>query len=65
MKADKVKQSPVFPAGTRWDAKPDARLYESEVTAMIRKMRADPKIKEDQEWAWQRWRSGDNAITRD
>ena len=65
MKVDKVKQSPVYPAGTRWEAKPDARLYESDVTAMIRKMLESPDIKEDQEWAWQRWRSGDNAIKRD
>jgi hypothetical protein len=55
----------VFPAETRWDAKPDVRLYESELTAMIRKMLEDPQIKEDQQWAWQRWRSGDNAIKRD
>jgi hypothetical protein len=65
MTQDKVKQSPVFPAETRWDAKPDVRLYESELTAMIRKMLEDPQIKEDQQWAWQRWRSGDNAIKRD
>jgi hypothetical protein len=65
MKSDKVKRSPVFPAETRWEARPDPRLYESEVTAMIRKMREDPSIREDQEWAWQRWRSGDNAIKRD
>ena len=65
MKADEVKQSPVFPAGTRWQAEPDERLYESEVTAMIRKMLETPEIKEDQEWAWARWRSGDNAIKRD
>ena len=64
MKSDEIKQSPRFPAGTRWDAKPDPRLYESEVTALIRKMLEDPSIREDQEWAWQRWRSGDNAIKR-
>jgi len=60
-----IKQSPVFAAGTRWDATPDAKLYESEITAMVRKMLQDPQIKEDQAWAWQRWRSGDNAITKD
>jgi hypothetical protein len=65
MKPDEVKRSPTYPAETRWDAKPDDKLYESELTAMIRKMREDPQIKEDQEWAWQRWRSGDNAIKRD
>jgi len=65
MKSDKVKPSPVLPPGKRFDAKPDAKLYESEVTALVRKMLEDPSIKEDQEWAWQRWRSGDNAIRSD
>ena len=60
-----VKKSPVYPAQTRWEAKPDARLYESEITAMVRNMLEDPQIKEDQEWAWRRWRSGDNAIKQD
>lgn len=60
-----IKKSPVFPANTRWDASVDPVLYESEITAMIRKMREDPQIKEDQEWAWRRWRSGDNAIKND
>lgn len=65
MEDDKFKRSPVFPAGERWDAKPDPRYYESELTAMIRKMLEDEHIREDQEWAWRRWRSGDNAIKRD
>ena len=65
MKSDKVKPSPVFPPGKRFDAKPDPQLYESDVTALVRKMLEDPSIKEDQEWAWQRWRSGDNAIRSD
>lgn len=60
-----VKKSPVFAAGTQWEAKPDPKLYESELTAMIRTMRQDTTIAEDQEWAWRRWRSGDNAIKQD
>lgn len=60
-----IKKSPVFSADTRWEAKPDPVLYESEITAMIRKMREDPQIREDQEWAWRRWRSGDNAVKND
>lgn len=60
-----IKKSPVFPAGKQWEAKPDQKLYESEVTAMIRSMREEPSIAEDQEWAWRRWRSGDNAIKQD
>lgn len=65
MKQDEVKKSPVYTAETRWDATPDRELYESEITAMVRSMLKDPKLKEDQEWAWKRWRSGDNAIKRD
>jgi hypothetical protein len=66
MDSDKpVKKSPIFPAGTRWDAKADQRLYESEVTALVRKLLENPEIREDQEWAWRRWRSGDNAIRKD
>lgn len=60
-----IKKSPVFPAGKQWEANPDQKLYESEVTAMVRSMRSDPSISEDQEWAWRRWRSGDNAIKQD
>ena len=66
MSSDKpVKQSPAFPAGTRWELKPDSRFYESEVTALVRTMLENPEIREDQEWAWRRWRSGDNAIRQD
>jgi hypothetical protein len=60
-----IRKSPEFAAGKRWDAKPDARLYESEVTALVRKMLEDPAVREDQQWAWARWRSGDNAIKQD
>ena len=60
-----ARKSPVFAAGKRWEAKPDTKFYESEVTALVRKMLEDPQIREDQRWAWQRWRSGDNAIKQD
>ena len=65
MKKEAIKKSPVFASSKRWEAKPDAKLYESELTAMVRKMLEDPEIRDDQEWAWRRWRSGDNAIRRD
>lgn len=65
MNTKHARKSPVFPAGKRWDAKPDAKLYESELTAMVRNMLEDPEIREDQQWAWWRWRSGDNAIKQD
>ena len=65
MADEQVRKSPVFPPDKRWDAKRDARLYESEITALVRKMMEDPAIREDQQWAWWRWRSGDNAIKQD
>ena len=64
-KSDKIRVSPVLPPGKRWDVKPDPNLYESEITALVREMLEDPSIREDQEWAWLRWRSGDNAIRSD
>lgn len=60
-----VKKSPVFAAGTRWQAQPNPRLYESEATALVRTLLENPEIREDQDWAWRRWRSGDNAIRQD
>jgi hypothetical protein len=36
-----------------------------EVTALVRKMLEDPEVRADQQWAWWRWRSGDNAIKQD
>jgi hypothetical protein len=60
-----VKQSPIFPAGKRWEGKSDQRFYESEATALIRTLLENPEVREDQDWAWQRWRSGSNAIKQD
>jgi len=60
-----VKKSPIFPAGQRWEAKPDPHFYESDATALIRTMLDNPEVREDQDWAWQRWRSGNNAIKQD
>lgn len=65
MKDNQVRKSPVFPPGKRWDAKPDPRLYESQVTALVRRMLEDPEVREDQQWAWRRWRSGANSIKQD
>lgn len=58
-------RSPVYPADAEWEATPDPTGYESEVTAMVRNMLEKPDLKADQEWAWKRWRSGDNAVERD
>jgi hypothetical protein len=57
----KVPKSPLFPAGTLWSTEKRPGLYESELTAMIRHMLEDEAIREDQRFAWQRWRSGDGT----
>ena len=64
MKEKTVPDSPVFAQDTKWDAEPSKKYYESEITAMVRSMLQDPQIKQDQEYAWQRWRSG-NPNTKD
>ena len=55
-----VPGSPVFAAGTQWKAEPSRTYYESEVTALVRSLLEDPQIRQDQQFAWQRWRSGNN-----
>ncbi|MCC6534063.1 MAG: hypothetical protein IT531_16060 [Burkholderiales bacterium] len=65
MADEPIRKSPVFAAGRRWQPKPDPKLYESEITALVRALLNDPQIREDQQWAWRRWRSGDNAIRQD
>ena len=34
-------------------------IYESDVTALIREMLKDDEIREDQRFAWERWRAED------
>ena len=57
----KPPASPVFPRGTQWREQPRPGLYESPISAMIRSLTEDPAIREDQRYAWQRWRSGDGS----
>ena len=37
------------------------KLYESEATALIRKMLEDERIQQDQRFAWDRWRDDGRA----
>ena len=57
MKTREVPKSPLFPLGT--NSKPTKRDdgYESEVTALVRSLLEDDAIREDQRWAWERWRN--------
>jgi hypothetical protein len=65
MKEKTVPKSPVFPADKQWQADPSEQYYESEVTALVRNMLEDPQIRADQQYAWQRWRSGNDFFKKD
>lgn len=58
MKLREILKSPVFPLGKKWEIKKRADgLYESDVTALVRALVEDEAIREDQRWAWERWRN--------
>jgi hypothetical protein len=52
----------VFPLGKKWDFKKRTDGYESDVTALVRRMVEDEAIREDQRWAWERWRNDADAL---
>lgn len=55
--SSKVEKSPVLPAGHLWTFKKREGIYESEVTALVRRMLEDEQIQKDQRVAWERWRN--------
>jgi hypothetical protein len=57
MKLREVPKSPEFPAGKKWELKRRTEGYESDITALVRAMLEDEAIREDQRWAWERWRN--------
>ncbi len=62
MKFDKVTKSPVFPADHKWPFEKRKGIYESDVTAMVRRMLEDEAISEDQRVAWERWRNDNSRL---
>lgn len=64
MNPDKVTKSPVFPLGHRWHFKKRKDGYESDVTAMLRRMLEDDSIREDQRAAWERWRNDSAPLNK-
>lgn len=64
MKPREVPKSPVFPPGKKWEIRKRADGYESEVTALVRAMLEDERIREDQRWAWERWRNDERALRK-
>ncbi len=54
--------SPVFPQGKTWDYKKREGVYESDVTALVRRLLEDESIREDQRAAWERWRNDPSGL---
>ena len=54
--------SPVFPQDKKCDVKKREGIYESDVTALVRRMLEDESIKEDQRAAWERWRNDPSGL---
>jgi len=57
MKFKEILKSPVFPLGYRWKFERRKDCYESDITALVRGMRQDERIRQDQRFAWERWRA--------
>lgn len=57
-----VVKSPVFPQDKDWGAQKRKGIYESDVTALVRRMLEDEAIREDQRAAWERWRNDPSAL---
>ena len=64
MKSTEVPKSPEFPPGHKWPFEKRKNAYESDVTALVRSMREDDAILEDQRAAWERWRNDSSALQR-
>jgi hypothetical protein len=60
--SNKVPNSPVFPADHRWQFERRRDGYESDVTALVRRMLEDEAIREDQRVAWERWRNDPSGL---
>jgi hypothetical protein len=62
MKFKQPPKSPVFPASKSWEVEKRRDGYESDVTAFVRSLVQDEAIREDQRWAWERWRNDADAL---
>lgn len=54
----------MLPLGKKWEIRKRADGYESDVTALARAMLEDEAIREDQRWAWERWRNDADALKK-
>ena len=64
MKLKQVPKSPVFPADKQWEIRKRKSGYESDITALVRGLVEDESIREDQRWAWERWRNDESKLKK-
>jgi hypothetical protein len=64
MKFKDLLKSPVFAAGHSWNFAKRKKGYESDVTALVRTMLEDDRIRADQRFAWERWRAEDRVTKK-
>lgn len=57
MDSSQITKSPVLPADHKWQFTKRIGIYESDVTALVRRMLEDEALREDQKRAWERWRN--------
>ena len=62
MKLREILKSPILHLGRKWEVRKRTDGYESDVTALVRAMLEDETIREDQRWAWERWRNDADAL---
>lgn len=62
MKLREILKSPVLPLDKKWEIRKRKGGYESDVTALVRAMLEDEAIRQDQRWAWERWRNDADAL---
>jgi hypothetical protein len=57
MDTTKFNKSPVLPPDHKWVFEKRKGIYESDVTALVRRMLEDDALLQDQREAWERWRN--------
>lgn len=62
MDSSKFTKSPVLPPDHQWVFEKRKGVYESDITAMVRRMLDDDAIREDQRTAWERWRNDPTSL---
>ena len=62
MDSTKFNKSPVMPADHKWTFEKRKGVYESDVTALVRRMLQDEAIAKDQREAWERWRNDPTSL---